>query len=119
MPMVASFEGYDHVAWTVLGAAFLLLTWVASALLALVAVVSVFRQRPRRVAWKWARACMLVSIPVGLFDVWLLLRSNGPAEPAAVCAILIIPIAPRAVGECVSCLASRAGRTDGGPVRDG
>ena len=119
MPLVASFEDVDQLGWYVLGAAFLFLTWVASVLMALVAAVSFFRQRARQVVWRWARRCMLASIPVGLLDVWLLLMSTGQTDPAAVCAILIITLAPLVLAACVSYLASRSGRKDGGPIHDG
>lgn len=117
--MVASFEGYDLLGWYVVGGAFLLVTWTASALMAVVAAVSFFRQRARPVVWRWARRCMLASIPVALLDVWLLLMSSGQNDPAAVLAILIITLAPLVMAACVSYLASRSGRRDGGPIHDG
>ena len=117
MPLVASFEGVDQLGWYVLGAAFLFLTWVASVLMALVAAVSFFRHR--QVVWRWACRCMLASIPVGLFDLWLLLMPSGQNDPAAVCAILIITLAPLVVAACVSYLSSRSGRRAGRPIHDG
>jgi hypothetical protein len=99
--MFASFEGIGEFA---IVAAFLFLTWAASAVLALLALVLAFSKRTRHASRGFATVGIVASMPF---------ISKGPVDPVGSWPFLLLTLAPLMVAVIVFCCGRLSTKADG------